>query len=104
MIFAGKLFSIAGGLGLLAIVPLYFLEQRIGRELPPAINHPEFFYGLLGVTTWWHVALLVIGGDPARYRPLMVPANLEKATFGFAAIPLYASGRVHSPDPGPWPR
>jgi hypothetical protein len=94
MIFARRLFLFAGISGLLSIVPLYFLEARIECVLPPGINHPEFFYGLLGVTASWQVALLVIARDPARFRPLMIPAVLEKATFGFATIALFLAGRT----------
>jgi hypothetical protein len=94
MTFARRVFTFAGIYGLLVLVPLYFLEGRIGRDQPPPITHPEYFYGFLGVAVAWQVAFLVIARDPARYRPLMVPAVLEKATFGFAAIALAAAGRI----------
>lgn len=94
MVFARRVFRIAGVYGLLAIVPMYFLEDRIGRDQPPAITHPEFFYGFLGVTLAWQFAFLVMAGDPVRYRPLMVPAVVEKATFVIAVVLLYGRGRV----------
>jgi hypothetical protein len=96
MVFARWVFRIAGVYGLLAILPMYFLEDRIGRDHPPAITHPEFFYGFLGVTLAWQIAFLVIAGDPVRFRPLMVPAIVEKATFVIAVLLLYRSGRVAS--------
>jgi hypothetical protein len=96
MVFARWVFRIAGVYGLLAILPMYFLEDRIGRDQPPAITHPEFFYGFLGVTLAWQVAFLVISGDPVRFRPLMIPAVVEKATFVIAVLLLYRSGRVAS--------
>ena len=94
MIFARRVFLIAGIYGLLVLLPHYFLEARIGRDQPPAITHPEYFYGFLGVGVSWQVAFLVISRDPVRFRPLMVPAVLEKATFGLAAVALWSGGRL----------
>jgi purine-cytosine permease-like protein len=85
---------IAGLYGLVAILPMYFGEARYGEQYPPAIAHPEFFYGFIGVVVAWQVAFLVIASDPARYRPLMVPAMLEKFTFVAAIIGLLVSGRT----------
>jgi hypothetical protein len=94
MNFARRVFLVAGLLGVLAVLPMYFLEDTIGRYQPPAITHPIFFYGFLGVTLSWQVGFLVIARDPARFRPLMIPAMMEKATFGFAAVILFAMGRA----------
>jgi len=47
MTFARRVFTIAGIYGLLVVTPLYLLEDRIGRDQPPPITHPEFFYGFL---------------------------------------------------------
>jgi hypothetical protein len=94
MTFARRVFRIAGIYGLIALVPMYFLENWIGRDQPPAITHPEYFYGFLGVAVAWQVAFLVIARDPARFRPLMIPAVLEKASFGFATIALFLAGRL----------
>ena len=41
MLFARRVFGIAGLSGLAFLIPLYFLEERISAELPPAITHPE---------------------------------------------------------------
>lgn len=49
MKFAKRVFSVAGLYGVIVIVPMYFAEGRIGRDHPPAITHPEFYYGFLGV-------------------------------------------------------
>jgi hypothetical protein len=94
MIFARRTFQIAGIYGLLALVPMYFLEGRIGRDIPPPITHPEYFYGFLGVAVAWQFAFLVISRDPVRFRPLMIPAVLEKASFGLATIALWLAGRL----------
>ena len=93
--FARRVFLIAGIWGLLIMVPQYFLEGRIGRSAPPPITHPEYFYGFIGVTIAWQLAFLVIARDPIRFRPLMIPAIVEKAAFGPAMIVLYMIGRVN---------
>lgn len=94
MKFARIVFLIAGIYGLIVLTPLYFLEQVIGRENPPAITHPEFFYGFIGVALAWQVAFLFIAQNPARYRPLMIPSIIEKLTYGFAVIMLLKQHRV----------
>ena len=66
----------------------------MGEDYPPPINHPEFYYGFLGVTLVWQLMFLVIGSDPVRYRTAMLPAMLEKASFAAAVPALYALGRV----------
>lgn len=94
MKFARWLFLIAGVYGLLLIPPQYFMEEQINREYPPAITHPEYFYGFVGVVTAWQLAFLVIASDPPRYRPLMLPSVVEKFSFGIAAPILFAQQRL----------
>lgn len=50
MKFARYTFLIAGIYGLIVMLPQYFLEQRIANDSPPAVTHPEFFYGFIGIT------------------------------------------------------
>jgi hypothetical protein len=94
MIFARRIFLIAGIYGLMILMPLYFLEGRIGRDQPPVITHPEYFYGFIGVAVSWQVAFLIISRDPGRFRPLMISCILEKATYAIAVISLFATGRL----------
>ncbi len=61
---------------------------------PPAITHPEFFYGFVGVTLAWQVLFVLIATDPVRYRPAMPVAVLEKAAFAIGMPVLYALHRV----------
>ena len=94
MKFARHAFLWAGIYGLAVLLPQYFLEGKAGRDFPPPVNHPEYYYGFIGVAAAWQVAFLFISRDPARYRPLMIPSVLEKASFGIAAVALFVQGRV----------
>jgi hypothetical protein len=94
MQFARWVFRIAGIYGLVVLLPMYIMEEPIAREDPPPITHPEFFYGFVGVAVAWQVAFLLMGQDPARYRPLFIPSILEKFTFGIAILVLFAQQRV----------
>lgn len=92
--FARVAFAAAGIYGLLVTVPLYWMEERIGRDTPPAITHPEYFYGFVGVVIAWQLAFLLVARDPARYRALMPVAVVEKLGFGLPALVLYARHRI----------
>lgn len=94
MLFARRVFQWAGILGILSLAPFLFLERRIGQDLPPPINHPEYFYGFLAVALAWQIAFLIIGRDPVRFRPLMPAAMVEKFGFVGVSFVLYALGRV----------
>lgn len=96
MTFSKRVFLIAGIWGLLVVSPLFFLFDTIGRSSPPAISHPEFYYGFLTVTLAWQLAFLVIGSDPARYRLLMLPAIVEKLAYVAAMAVLFGQGRILS--------
>lgn len=94
MKFARITFLVAAVYGVLALAPQYFLESYIGRTDPPAITHPEFFYGFIGVALAFQIVFLIISRDPVRYRPLMLASVVEKFSFGIAAIVLYIQGRL----------
>ena len=96
MIFARRVFLIAGIYGLIVLLPLYFLEERTGLDFPPPITHPEYYYGFVGVAVAWQVLFLILSRDPARYRPIMIPAIVEKTSFGIAALVLFWQQRVSS--------
>jgi hypothetical protein len=96
MKFARRVFLIAGVYGLIVLAPQYFLEAKNGRDFPPAITHPEYYYGFVGVALVFQLVFLIIARDPARYRAMMVPSILEKASFGVAAVVLYLLGRTHA--------
>jgi len=94
MNFAQRVFTIAGLLGLLAIPPLYFLADFLGRQVLPEITHLEFYYGFLGATTAWQIVYLLIGQAPGRFRPMMPLAALAKGSFVAAVLMLFAIGRA----------
>jgi hypothetical protein len=87
-------FLLAGLYGLAVMVPQFFMEAQVGRDNPPEITHPEYFYGFVGVGVAWQIAFLIIARDPARFRPLMIPGMLEKIAFGVAALILRYQGRT----------
>lgn len=94
MNFAALTFRIAGIWGLLVLLPMYFLFDAIGRANPPAMNHPQFYYGFLGVTLVWQVLFLVMSRDPIRYRPLFPVAMAEKLIFIVTMLALWMSRQV----------
>lgn len=92
--FARRVFLAAGVYGVVVLLPQYVLEDRIGRDYPPPITHPEHFYGFVGLALVWQLAFLLIASDVVRYRPLMPIAVLEKAAFAVPTVLLFVSGRV----------
>jgi hypothetical protein len=94
MKFAKWVFLLAGIYGVLVVTPQFFLESQINRDYPPALTHPEYFYGFAGVALAWQIAFLIISRDPARYRPIMLAGVVEKTTFGFATIALFLEERL----------
>ena len=98
MRFAKIVFWVAGIWGFLVLTPLYFIFDLIGRNDPPPITHPGFFYGFVGLGLAWQVAFIIIATDAARYRPLMIPCILEKVSWSAAVIILVLQGRMHKSD------
>lgn len=98
MKFAKVVFWIAGIWGVLILTPLYFMFDVIGRQDPPAITHPGFYYGFVSVGLAWQIAFLVIARDPVRFRLMMIPAVLEKFGWGASMLVLYFQNRIHPSD------
>jgi hypothetical protein len=96
MKFAKWTFFIAGIYGILVLVPFYFLENKIGLDQPPAITHPEYFYGFIGVALAWQVAFFIIAKDPVKYRMLMIPCVLEKFSYAGAILFLFLTHRLNT--------
>jgi hypothetical protein len=98
MKFAKVVFLVAGVWGIVLLTPLYFLFDAIGRQQSTPITYPQFFYGFLAVTMAWQFAFLVIGSDPARFRPMMIPSVAEKFIYVVSMGVLYSEGRIRVTD------
>jgi hypothetical protein len=94
--FPKRVFFWSGIYGVFTLVPLYFVEDMLGRMSPPAINHPEQFYGFIGVALAWQFAFLLIAKDVLRYRWFMLPAAAEKLLAAGSAFILYANHRIET--------
>ncbi|WP_158750930.1 hypothetical protein [Acidobacterium sp. S8] len=94
MKFARIVFWLAGAWGFLVLTPMYFLYDTVGRQTPPPLTHPGFYYGFVGVGLAWQLAFFFIGSDPVRYCPMMIPAMAEKFLYGATLVVLYLQGRI----------
>ena len=98
MTFPRVVFLAAGVWGLAVLPPLYFLVDVTGRHYAAPVDYPHFFYGFLSVALAWQFAFLVIGSNPARFRPLMIPGMLEKFGHVAGVVVLYGQGRLSVAD------
>jgi hypothetical protein len=89
-------FRTAGVFGLIVMIPMLFVENLIEQIMPPAVNHPEFFYGFVVLNICWQILYLFLAKDPIRFRPMMIPAFLAKASAPVALIWLYLQRRISS--------
>jgi hypothetical protein len=95
--FSTWVFRLAGIYGLVLMLPQYFMESQVALDSPPAITHPEFFYGFIGVVIAFQFVFLIIARDPARFRILMLPSVVEKWSFALAVAILAMQGRLSGP-------
>jgi hypothetical protein len=95
---ASRLFRIAAIYGLIVLLPLYFAEPLIARYAPPALTHPEFYYGFIGAAATMQLVALTIATDPARFLPLMPIAAIGKFGFAGAVAVLFVTGRLEARD------
>jgi len=98
MKFAKIVFTAAGVWGIVVLTPLYFLFDVSGRQYAPPDSYPHFFYGFISVAMAWQIAFLVIGSDPARFRPLMIPSMVEKIGYIVSVAVLYGKARIPAAD------
>jgi len=96
MKFARWIFIIAGIYGIIIITPMFFSEYQIGIDYPPAITHPEYYYGFGFVTLAWQILFLFIAINPVKYKLMIIPAILEKIPAGIALIVLFSQQRISS--------
>ena len=93
MKFAKIVFWIAGIWGVLILTPLYFMYDLIGRQDPPPITHPGFYYGFVTVGLAFQIVFFVIARDPVRLRPIIIPSVIEKFAGGSSFVVLYLQHR-----------
>ena len=98
MKFAKIVFWLAAIWGFLIITPLYFMFALISKNDPPPITHPGFFYGFVGVAMVLQLALVLMARDPIRFRPMIIPAILEKLVYSIPVIILVLQKRMHPAD------
>ena len=98
MRFARIVFTIAGIWGIAVLTPFYWLVDVTGRHYHPPIDYPQFFYGFFSVALAWQIAFLIIGSNPARFRPLMIPSMLEKFGHVLTVASLYGRARISTQD------
>jgi hypothetical protein len=98
MKFSRIVFAIAGIWGILVLTPLYFMFDLIGRQDPPPITHPAFYYGFVSVGLVFQSVFLVIAKDPVRLRPMMIPSVIEKFGYAVTLVVLYMQSRLHLAD------
>ena len=98
MKFAKIIFWIAAIWGVLVLTPLYFIFDLIGRQDPPPITHPAFYYGFVGAALAWQIAFMIIATNPVRFRPLIIACVIEKFGYATALIVLFMQHRLHASD------
>jgi len=94
-----KIVFIAGGVwGIAALAPLYWLVDISGRRYAAPTDYPQFFLGFFSVALAWQFAFLLIGSNPVRFRPLMIPSMIEKFGFVLITAVLYARAAISPAD------
>jgi len=82
------IFLIAGIFGLILTIPLVFAEKMM------SVQQPEFYYGFVFLDICLQIVYVIISTSPIRFRPMMIPAFIAKASGTVALTLLYLIGRV----------
>jgi len=82
MKFARFVFAIAGALGVVASIGLYFTPGSF------------VYYGLIAAIWAWQVAFFMIAWDPRRFRPIMIPSIIEKLVWVVTLTVLHLRGEA----------
>ena len=85
-VFPSRMFRCAAIYGVIVLTPLYLL--------PLPAKGAEVFLGFVGLALVFQAVFWIIGGDPLRYRALMLPATAEKLAFGVPALVLFGQGKA----------
>ncbi|WP_225206304.1 hypothetical protein [Novosphingobium huizhouense] len=81
-----RIFRGAAIWGFVVLPPLYLV--------PLPAQGAETYLGFVGCALVFQAVFWIIGGDPLRYRALILPAVFEKLVFGVPALVLFGQGRV----------
>ena len=57
-------------------------------------DRPDTYYGFIGCALVFQWLFWIIGGDPSRYRALMLPCVGEKLVYAIPALALVAQDRA----------
>jgi len=88
MKFAKWIFLVSGIFGLITTIPLAFTEKKM------LVQQPEFYYGFVFLDICLQIVYIIIATSPIRFRPMMIPAFLAKASGLIALSWLYLINRV----------
>lgn len=95
---ASVVFGIGALWGAVSLIPMLFMYEAIGKNEGETITHPGFYFGFLSLGLAWSALCAVIAWEPARMRPLMIPAAVGKAGYALAIYLLFRQGRTSAPD------
>ncbi len=76
---------------------MYFQLEKTGIDNPPAITHPGYYYGFVGVALAFQIVFLTVSLDPVRYRTLILASVFEKFAFVIPTFYLYSQVRAAGP-------
>ncbi len=90
------IFWIAAIYGAFVLLAGLLGEAQFNIASPPAVTHPEFYYGFHSLALVFQIIFVIIACDPLRYRLLIPVAILEKAAFFIPCLVLWQNGRLNS--------
>jgi len=85
-------FFSAGVFGFALILPLAYSLLSSQDSMFPAGATGLAFYGYVFQFTCWQILYFLVSTDPARYRPLMIPALLAMITTPLFPVWAYVYG------------
>jgi len=88
------IFGLAAAWGFIALTPGLFGEVSFSIAMPPAITHPEFYYGFYGLAMVFQLIFVLIAIDPKQNKHLIPIAILEKLAFFLPCMWLFSERRM----------
>jgi hypothetical protein len=84
---------IAAVYGFAMILPMFFTEQSVSAQNPPAITHAEYYYGFASITLTWQILFVMIALRPERYHAIIGLSVVEKLALVPGFLILFPQGR-----------